>query len=177
MDWILNKLLNIQNFLEFYIVNGITWKYNINQMSSKIAKMTGIIGKARYYIPRKCLLPLYTMVYPYLSYCKITWTCTYPTRLQSIFITQKKLVRIMTFSNYRESSKHLFTSSEINKYFVALFVYSFFNNKLPSIFEKKNILTNDVIHSHNTRAASKLYTDYKRTNYGKFSTTYRGADI
>ena len=91
MDWILNKLLNIQNFLEFYIVNGITWKYNINQMSSKIAKMTGIIGKARYYIPRKCLLPLYTMVYPYLSYCKITWTCTYPTRLQSIFITQKKV--------------------------------------------------------------------------------------
>lgn len=110
MDWILNKLLNIQNFLEFYIVNGITWKYYINQMSSKIAKMTGIIGKARYYIPRKCLLPLYTMVYPYLSYCKITWTCTYPTRLQSIFITQKKLVRIMTFSNYRELSKRLFTS-------------------------------------------------------------------
>lgn len=31
-------------------------------MSSKIAKMTGIIGKARYYLPRKCLLTLYTMV-------------------------------------------------------------------------------------------------------------------
>lgn len=102
----------------------------------KIGKMTGIIGKARYYLPRKCLLTLYTMVYPYLSYCNITWTSTYPTRLQSIFVTQKKLVRIMTFSNYRESSKHLFTSSEINKCFVALFVYSFFNSKLPSIFEK-----------------------------------------
>ena len=136
MDWILNKLLNIQNFLGFYIDNEITWKYYINQMSSKIGKMTGIIGKARYYLPRKCLLTLYTMVYPYLSYCNITWTSTYPTRLQSIFVTQKKLVRIMTFSNYRESCKHLFTSSEINKCFVALFLYSFFNSKLPSIFEK-----------------------------------------
>ena len=91
-------------------------------------------------------------------------------------MTQKKLVRIMTFSNYRESSKHLYFTRN-QQIFVALFVYSFFNNKLPSILEKKDVFTNDVIHSHNTRSASKLHTDYKRTNYGKFSTTYRGADI
>ena len=79
------------------------------------------------------------MVYPYLSYCNISWTSTYPTRLQSIFMTQKKLVRIMTFSNYRESSKHLYFIRN-QHIFVALFVYSFFNNKLPSIFEKKTFL-------------------------------------
>ena len=79
------------------------------------------------------------MVYPYLSYCNISWTSTYPTRLQSIFMTQKKLVRIMTFSNYRESSKHLYFTRN-QQIFVALFVYSFFNNKLPSIFEKKTFL-------------------------------------
>ena len=131
-------------FLGLYIDNEITWKYHINQVSSKIAKMTGIIGKARYYLPRKSLLTLYnTKVYPYLSYCNITWTSTYPSRLQilSIVMIQKKLVRIMTFSNYKESSKHLFTSlqiveiNELNKHFVALFMYSFFNNKLPSNFE------------------------------------------
>lgn len=79
------------------------------------------------------------MVYPYLSYCNFSWTSTYPTRLQSIFMTQKKLVRIMTFSNYRESSKHLYFTRN-QQIFVALFVYSFFNNKLPSIFEKKTFL-------------------------------------
>lgn len=79
------------------------------------------------------------MVYPYLSYCNISWTSTYPTRLQSIFMTQKKLVRIMTFSNYRESSKHLYFTRNL-QIFVSLFVYSFFNNKLPSIFEKKTFL-------------------------------------
>ena len=79
------------------------------------------------------------MVYPYLSYCNISWTSTYPTRLQSIFMTQKKLVRIMTFSNNRESSKHLYFTRN-QQIFVALFVYSFFNNKLPSIFEKKTFL-------------------------------------
>ena len=79
------------------------------------------------------------MVYPYLSYSNISWTSTYPTRLQSIFMTQKKLVRIMTFSNYRESSKHLYFTRN-QQISVALFVYSFFNNKLPSIFEKKTFL-------------------------------------
>lgn len=94
----------------------------------------------------------------------------------------KKLVRIMTFSNYRELSKHLFASlenmnmiNELDKYFVALFMYSFFNNKLPSNFESY-FTTNDVIHSHNKRSASKLHIDYQRTNYGKSSITYKGPD-
>ena len=61
--------------------------------------------------PRKCLLTLHnTLVYPYLSYCNITWTSRYPTRLQSILMIHKKLVRIMTLSNYRELNKRLFTS-------------------------------------------------------------------
>ena len=34
-------------FLGLYIDNEITWKYHVNQVSSKIAKMTGIIGKAK----------------------------------------------------------------------------------------------------------------------------------
>lgn len=34
-----------------------------------------------------------------------------------------------------------------------------------------------MIHSHNTRTASNIYIDYKRTNYGKFSLKFRGAQI
>ena len=95
------------------------------------------------------------MVYPYFSHCNITWTSTCPTRLHilSIVMIQKKLVRMTTFSNYRESSKHLYTSlkimdiNELNGYFVALFMYSFFNTKLTSNFEN-SFSTKDVIHSH-----------------------------
>lgn len=76
------------------------------------------------------------MVYPYLSYCNISWTSTYPTRLQSIFMTQKKLVRIMTFSNYRESSKHLYFTRN-QQIFVALFVYSFFNTNYLLFLKKR----------------------------------------
>ena len=34
-----------------------------------------------------------------------------------------------------------------------------------------------MIHSHNTRAASNIYIDYKKTNYGKFSLKFKGAQI
>lgn len=71
------KQVTHTKFLGLYIDNEITWNYHINRVSSKIEKMTGIIGKARYFLPRKCLLTLYnTVVYPYLSYCNITWTST-----------------------------------------------------------------------------------------------------
>ena len=36
---------------------------------------------------------------------------------------------------------------------------------------------NEYLHHHNTRSASNIHLDYKRTNHGKFSIKYRGAQI
>ena len=54
------------------------------------------------------------MVYLYLTYCIIIWSSTYPTRFKSIFMIQKKIVRIMTFSKYSEESRPLFLSLKIH---------------------------------------------------------------
>ena len=65
----------------------------------KISKLTGLMAKGRHYVTLKTLQNIYcTMIYPYLTYCNIIWTSTYPTRLRSIYLIQKKIVRIMTFS-------------------------------------------------------------------------------
>ena len=75
----------------------------------------------------------------------------YPTRLKSIPNIQKKLVRIMTFSSYQEKSKPLFQSLkildryELNKYLIALFMYSHFSNNLPKYFNKYFILIKNII--------------------------------
>ena len=34
-----------------------------------------------------------------------------------------------------------------------------------------------MLHSHNTRTASDIFIDYKRTNYGKLSLKFSGAQI
>ena len=141
------------------------------------------MAKARHFLSIQTLKTIYdTMVYPYLTYCGIIWTSTYPTRLKLIITIQKKLIRIMTFSKYQDESKALFQSLkildiyELNKYFIALFMYSYFSNNLPKYFHNYFTL-NKNIHSHDTRSASNIFIDYKRTNYGKFSLEYRGAQI
>ena len=48
------------------------------------------------------------MVYPYLTYCNINWASTYPTRLRSIYTTQKEMLRLMTFLSFRETFQPLF---------------------------------------------------------------------
>ena len=139
--------------------------------------------KARHYLSLKTLQTIYdTMVYPYLTYCNIICTNTYPTRLKSIFMIQKKIVRIMTFAKYKDKSRPLFLSLkilkiyELNIYLMALFMYSYFNDNLPSYYTNYFRL-NEKLHSYNTRAALNIYIDYKRTNYGKLSLKFRGTQI
>ena len=104
-------------FLGLCIDDELTWKYHIDQVVNRISNMTGIMAKARHYISLENLQTIYnTMVYPYLTYCNIIWSSTYPTRLKSIliFMIQKKIVRIMTFSKYSEESRPLFLSLKIH---------------------------------------------------------------
>ena len=81
------------------------------------------------------------MIYPYLTYRNIIWTSTYPPRLRTIYLIQKKIVRIMTFSKYREESRPIFVLLklmniyELNMYFIALFMYLYFHDKLPRFFK------------------------------------------
>jgi len=110
----------------------------------KISKMTGAMAKARHYLPCKTLLILYnTMIYPFLTYCNTIWASTYATRLQSIFRIQKKIVRIVTFSNLKDDSRPLFESLKIldiyklNTCLTALFMYSYHHNKLPTFFTEQ----------------------------------------
>ena len=170
-------------FLGIYIDEELSWKYHINHIASKISKMTGIMAKARYHLTSKILLTLYhTMIYPYLNYCNIIWGSTYPTRLHSIYKIQKKIVRIMTFSNYTEETRPLFESLEIlnifelNTYLTAVFMYSYYHDKLPAFFNNF-FITNDNLHSYNTRSVREIHIEFNRTNYGKFSMRYRGAIV
>ena len=76
--------------------------------------MTGIMARARHYLSIQTSKMIYnTMVYPYLTYCSIIWSSTYPTRLKSLFTIQKELVRIMIFAKFRDESKPLFLALDI----------------------------------------------------------------
>ena len=117
-------------FLGFYIDDELSWKYHIDQITAKISKMTGIMARARHCLSIQTLKTIYnTMLYPYLTYCSIIWSSTYPTRLKPLFTIQKKIIRIMTFAKFRDESKPPFLALdilniyELNLYLIALFMY------------------------------------------------------
>ena len=61
-------------------------------------------------------------------------------------------------------------------YFIALFMFSYFNGTFPAIFEDY-FTKNEYLHNYNTRSASNIHVDYQRTNYGEFSVKYRMAKL
>ena len=67
------KEVNYTKFLGLYNDENLSWKYHISHVTMKMSKMTGILAKARHYLPLKLLQMLYmTKIYPYLPYCNIT---------------------------------------------------------------------------------------------------------
>lgn len=70
-------------FLGIYINANLEWKQHVRHICSKISKTTGLLCKARHYVPLGILRSLYhSLVYPYLYYGNICWgSYTYSTRL------------------------------------------------------------------------------------------------
>ena len=92
---------------------------------------------------------------------------------------QKKFVRLRTFKSYLEHSEPIFKDLNILDIFkindYLMFRYYHLNNLRD--FFKNYFVTNNQIHEHNTRNASKLHKCYKRTNYVKHTLSNKGVDV
>ena len=67
-------------FLGINIDNNLTWKANINYITTKISKGVGVLLCLSKELSYNILILIYnTMLLPYLSYCCITWRFTYQT--------------------------------------------------------------------------------------------------
>ncbi len=87
----------------------LKWKRHINHVKSKIDKSIAILYKVKNLLNQNALYVLYyLLVVPYITYCLEIWGNAYPTHTKPIFILQKRAVRIITKSNYREPSNGLF---------------------------------------------------------------------
>ena len=90
----------------------------------------------------------------------------------------------MTFSEYNSHSTPLLQNLKILKVsdliylYTALFMYDYYSNRLPLIFDNffKSI---NKVHQYQTRLASKIsyYLPKARTNYGKFNIRFFGAKV
>ena len=160
LELIINdKHLNQENcikYLGIFIDSNLNWKSQIKSIIKKIKRSIGVLSKIRYYVDTAILISLYyALIYPFLIYGIIAWGNTYPTTLQPLYVSQKKVMRIITFSKFDEHSSPIIKSLNIIKLFdlvtlsIAIFMFKFKKKLLPSIFNTLFITVNEV-HNYNT---------------------------
>ena len=115
------------------------------------------------------------------SYCCIVWGNTYDHNIKPLHRLQKKVIRLITFSDFEAHTSPLFFQLKLLKLRdhiklqTLYFMHQFFIGKLPKIFDSFFIKTSDK-HNVNTRFATRttFYVPKIRTNYGKFNIRYNG---
>ena len=157
-------------FLGITLDEKLCWKEHIMAIKKKISRGIGILNKARKVLHNKPLVDMYyAFIYPYLSYGIEVWGNTFNTYLLPLLKLQKKVVRMISNSQYLAHSDPLFRKLEIlkvSKLYILqnqIYMYKFLNKTLPCVFDHM-FIRNTSIHSQNTRQASHFHLPRCRTN-------------
>ena len=168
-DCNLNKA-NKLKYLGVIIDDTISWVHHITYIKNKISKGIGIMSKASKYLKRKSLLTLYySYIYPYMIYCIEAWGNASNCHLDQLYIIQKKVIRLISFTNYDIPSAVTFKNLEIlplNKLVynrIGIMMYKYSNNLLPPAINDLYVSNNDV-HKYSTRQKHLLYVNKSNIN-------------
>ena len=161
-------------FLGVHVDQNLNFKPHTNSICAKISKSIGIFYSIRTKVSKPIFFMLYySLVYPYLTYCNLLWGKTYRCHLKPIEILQKRCLRIMNNSEYRDHTRPLFFSNkllqlgDIYKFRLATFMYK--SPVFVSSFSR--------IHSHNTRDRESLRPQFQRLTVSQKSLSFQGPNL
>ena len=151
-------------YLGVMIDSTLSWNNHIDNVSTKISKTIGLLYKIRYFVDIKIIKTLYySVVYPHLIYAIEVWGSADETHLNRLLILQKKIVRLITFSDKRQidysflPSNPLFCKLEIHKIHdifklcLSKFIFKCLNKMTPTNFHSWYQLTS-LLNKHDTRS-------------------------
>lgn len=111
-----NRIEIVDNFKCLGVVFSATmsWESHVNSLATKLAQLTGIIGRLRYILTSSVKLMLYnSLFYSHLNYCQLVWgTATYSC-LQRIHVLQKKCLRHIYNAPYGAPSSNFFSEAGV----------------------------------------------------------------
>ena len=97
------------NYLGVVLDEFLSWDAHVNKLCKNLAQTNGILSKLRHYVPQKtCISVYFSLFYSFILYGSLAWQFTSKTNLNRVFILQKKCLRIITFSFYKDHSNPLF---------------------------------------------------------------------
>ena len=99
------KQVDSSKYLGTTFDSNLTWKNHINEFCLKLSKTVGILSKVWHFVNSDILVMLYySLIYPFLTYGVHVWGLTSPSFLTPLFVIQKKVIRIISFSDPKSHS-------------------------------------------------------------------------
>ena len=168
------KCVKKHKLLGVIIDNQLTFKDHVDQVHRKLSQSISIIHNLREYMPEFVLKTIYLAhIEPHINYCVAIWGGTYLTYIQSLFLLQKRAIRIITKKPFLEHSRPLFKQMNILNIYdmiklrISEYVYRNLNS---NIFQR-------LRHQHNTRGRDGLIIPVHALDTFKRSLAYSGPKI
>ena len=158
-------------FLGLYIDSDLSWKTHFNFLSKILSRNTGILNKLKHFLPNHILQIVYsTMISPYLNYGILAWGNASKYLLDSLFLLQKRAIRIINHAGYLSHTNALFQKNKILKlidlfgYNLGIFMHKLSSKDLPGVFLQMFIRNNSV-HHYPTRQSDAYHLPRTRNSF------------
>ena len=170
-------------YLEVIIGDALLWEPHIKQVCSKISRGSFAILKLRKYVSENILKCVYyALINSHLQHCIASWGQASHNALLPLKLMQKRIIRIMTNSGFRDPSLPLFAESnilqvdDVIKLEVAKLMLSVLGNDKPQF---KKLKLSAPIHGYQTRHSTHLnyFLSRKHIETGKKSFQFYGPKI
>ena len=159
-------------FLGVFLDEHLSWKNHIQYLNGKISNSLFIMNRVKRIIPKDTLKTIYyALIYPYLTYGLLAWGHTIHNDHNTLFLKQKRALRLINKAPYNSHTDPLFRTSNILKIKdlyeqkSLLFMIQFEKKQLPISF--------NTIFQHNrerhperpTRQSNQIYIKMPRNTF------------
>ena len=140
IDNIVIERVNCNKFLGVIIDSKLSWSDHVSYIRHKMSKNLSVMYRVKWLLNNSALYMMYcTLVLPYtgcISYCCEIWGNTYKTRVQPLYIIQKRAIRICNHLEYRAHTIPAFlklntlTIADLVKFKSMVLMYKIYNNRV-----------------------------------------------
>ena len=166
------KFKTHEEFLGMIIDSGLRFSEHIRFICNKLSKSAGILYRLREFVPQQILTSLYySLIYPYLIYGNLVWGGTFSQHLKPLKLLQKKLIRIITNSEYLAHTNPLFRQTNIlkiddlHKFILVQYMHKVRETE-PAVFDRH--------HSYYTRYRNDAQASLNRLTLTQHSVSFAG---
>lgn len=171
-----------EKYLGLILDEHLTWKPHINRIRSKISSLMGLLRPVVKCFPKNVRKIIYnSLVKSNLEYLIEVWGTASKSNLKELQTAQNKIIKVLfhydfftrTHKLYNKETK-IMSVNQIYTYNTCCLIRKIIKKDIHTdiTFKRKN-----QIHKYNTRNSKNFVLIQPRTNYGKKSITYEGAQL